>query len=280
MDGGVRVSRFRPPKPYAVRRLANRTHRKILVADGEVGLTGGVGIAEEWTGDAQDPDHWRDTHVRVRGPVVRGLFGAFAENWLEATGEVLVGDGYTPELEAVDDGGPMQVVRSSAGVGDTQRRGALLPRDRRGARVARPHRRLLRAAPGVLRRARGRGARAGCACACSCPGEHIDKAPGAGRRPRQLRRADRGRRRDPRVRPDDAAREGARARRRLVLGRLGQLRQPLLPAPRRGDAVRAVARVRREAHRAVRARPRGLGPASSPTGGRGAGRCSGAPRRR
>jgi cardiolipin synthase len=118
-ESGVRVSRFRPPKAYAVRRLANRTHRKILVADGAVGLTGGVGIAEEWTGDAQDPDHWRDTHVRVRGPVVRGLFGAFAENWLEATGEVLVGDGYTPELESVDDGGPMQVVRSSAGVGDT-----------------------------------------------------------------------------------------------------------------------------------------------------------------
>jgi cardiolipin synthase len=119
VDGGVRVSRFRPPKPYAVRRLANRTHRKILVADGCVGLTGGVGIAEEWTGDAQDPDHWRDTHVRVRGPIVRGLFGAFAENWLEATGEVLVGDGYTPELEGKDDGGPMQLVRSSAGVGDT-----------------------------------------------------------------------------------------------------------------------------------------------------------------
>ncbi len=119
VDGGVRVSRFRPPKPYAWRRLANRTHRKILVADGCVGLTGGVGIAEEWTGDAQDPDHWRDTHVRVRGPIVRGLFGAFAENWLEATGEVLVGDGYTPELEGDDEGGPMQMVRSSAGVGDT-----------------------------------------------------------------------------------------------------------------------------------------------------------------
>jgi cardiolipin synthase len=119
VDGGVRVSRFRPPKPYAWRRLANRTHRKILVADGCVGLTGGVGIAEEWTGNAQDPDHWRDTHVRVRGPIVRGLFGAFAENWLEATGEVLVGDGYTPELEGKDDGGPMQMVRSSAGVGDT-----------------------------------------------------------------------------------------------------------------------------------------------------------------
>jgi cardiolipin synthase len=119
VDGGVRVSRFRPPKPYAWRRLANRTHRKILVADGCVGLTGGVGIAEEWTGDAQDPDHWRDTHVRVRGPIVRGLFGSFAENWLEATGEVLVGDGYTPELEGKEEGGPMQMVRSSAGVGDT-----------------------------------------------------------------------------------------------------------------------------------------------------------------
>src|SRR3712207_8698885 len=94
IDAGVSVSRFRPPKLYAVRRLSNRTHRKILVADGEVGLTGGVGIAEEWTGNAQDPDHWRDTHVRLRGPVVRGLFGAFAENWLEATGEVLVGEGY------------------------------------------------------------------------------------------------------------------------------------------------------------------------------------------
>ena len=118
-EAGVRVTKFRPPKPYAARRVANRTHRKILVADGRVGLTGGVGIAEEWTGDAEDPDHWRDTHVRVRGPVVRGLFGAFAENWLEATGEVLVGDGYLPEIEQAEGGGPMMVVRSSAGVGDT-----------------------------------------------------------------------------------------------------------------------------------------------------------------
>jgi cardiolipin synthase len=117
---GVCVRRFRPPKPYAVRRLNNRTHRKLLVADGRVGMTGGVGIAEEWTGDAEDPDHWRDTHVRVRGPVVAGLQGAFAENWLEATGDVLVGEGYLPKLDPLgDSGGLMQVVRSSAGVGDT-----------------------------------------------------------------------------------------------------------------------------------------------------------------
>lgn len=116
---GVTVRRFRPPKPYALRRANNRTHRKVLVVDGRVGLTGGVGIAEEWTGDAHDPDHWRDTHVRVRGPVVRGLTGAFAENWLEATGEVIAGEDDLPELEPVGDGAAMQVIRSTAGVGDT-----------------------------------------------------------------------------------------------------------------------------------------------------------------
>ena len=118
-EAGVRVSRFRPIKPYALRRLNNRTHRKVLVVDGKVGMIGGVGIAEEWTGNAEDADHWRDTHVRVRGPVVRGLQGAFAENWLEATGEVLVGPHHLPELEPCDAGGRMQVVRSSATVGDT-----------------------------------------------------------------------------------------------------------------------------------------------------------------
>jgi cardiolipin synthase len=72
-----------------------------------------------WTGHAQDPDHWRDTHLRVRGPIVRGLQGAFAENWLEATGDVLVGPDYLPELQPVGDDGAMQVVRSTAEVGDT-----------------------------------------------------------------------------------------------------------------------------------------------------------------
>jgi cardiolipin synthase A/B len=118
-DAGIRVARFRPPRPYAMRRLNNRTHRKILVADGTVGMTGGVGIAKEWTGDAQDPDHWRDTHMRIDGPVVRGLHGAFAENWLEATGEVLVGPHYLPDLQPVEGGATAQLVRSRATVGDT-----------------------------------------------------------------------------------------------------------------------------------------------------------------
>ena len=119
LEAGVRVVRFRPPKPYAVKRLENRTHRKLLIADGCVGMTGGVGIAEEWTGDA----HVRVAPVvgvvRVRGPIVRGLFGAFADNWPEATGEVLIGEGYLPELPEKPEGGPMMVVRSAAGVGDS-----------------------------------------------------------------------------------------------------------------------------------------------------------------
>ena len=119
-QAGVTFAYFRPPKPYAIRRVNNRTHRKLLIADGRIGMVGGVGIADQWTGHAQDADHWRDTHVRVRGPIVRGLQGAFAENWLEATGDVLVGPGYLPELEPVaDDDGAMQVVRSTAEVGDT-----------------------------------------------------------------------------------------------------------------------------------------------------------------
>ena len=118
-ESGVTFAYFRPPKPYAVRRLNNRTHRKLLIADGAIGMTGGVGIADQWTGNAQDPQHWRDTHVRVRGPVARGLQGAFAENWLEATGNVLVGERYLPKLEPVNDNGAMQVVRSTATVGDT-----------------------------------------------------------------------------------------------------------------------------------------------------------------
>jgi cardiolipin synthase len=118
-DAGVRVEYFRPIKPHSITKADHRTHRKVIVADGSVGMTGGVGIAEEWTGNAEDPDHWRDTHVRVSGPVVRALQGAFLENWLEATGELLAGDDYLPELDPVADGAPMQVVVSGPGVNHT-----------------------------------------------------------------------------------------------------------------------------------------------------------------
>ncbi|HEY4790898.1 MAG TPA: phospholipase D-like domain-containing protein, partial [Actinomycetes bacterium] len=80
-DAGAKVAWFRPPKWYTLHKLNNRTHRKILVVDGRVGFTGGVGIAEEWTGNCEDPGHWRDTHVRVEGPAARDLLGGFLDNW-------------------------------------------------------------------------------------------------------------------------------------------------------------------------------------------------------
>lgn len=87
-SGGVQVQWFRPLRNADFVRITNRTHRKVLVTDDEFGFTGGVGIAREWEGDARNPDEWRETHFRCRGPVVRGLRAAFLENWAECAGWV------------------------------------------------------------------------------------------------------------------------------------------------------------------------------------------------
>lgn len=97
---GVQIEKFHEPHWYNLARLNNRTHRKLLVVDGQVGFTGGVGIAPAWTGHAQDPDHWRDSHYRVRGPAVAQMQATFLDNWLKVTGEVLHGDRYFPPLAA------------------------------------------------------------------------------------------------------------------------------------------------------------------------------------
>jgi cardiolipin synthase len=80
---GVDVHWFRPFRRFGFRHANHRTHRKVMVVDEEVGFTGGVGIADEWRGDARNPDEWRDTHFRIRGPAVDGLRSAFLDNWLE-----------------------------------------------------------------------------------------------------------------------------------------------------------------------------------------------------
>ena len=101
---GVQVLKYHPPHWSHLGRLNNRTHRKLLIVDGRVGFTGGVGIAEKWTGHAQDPDHWRDTHVRVEGPVAAQMQAVFLDNWIKSTGQVLVGDAYFPDIGPVGDG--------------------------------------------------------------------------------------------------------------------------------------------------------------------------------
>ncbi|MDB5889715.1 MAG: phospholipase D/Transphosphatidylase [Polaromonas sp.] len=97
-SSGVQVLKFHKPHWYNLGRMNNRTHRKLLVADGKIGFTGGVGIAPNWTGKAQDPDHWRDTHFRIEGPVVAQMQSTFMDNWLKVTGEVLHGEPYFPAL--------------------------------------------------------------------------------------------------------------------------------------------------------------------------------------
>jgi cardiolipin synthase A/B len=113
---GVEVRRYNKPRWYSLGRLNNRTHRKLLVVDGRTGFTGGVGIGDVWLGNAQDPQHWRDSHFLVRGPAVGQMQAAFVDNWTQATGVVLHGSDYFPPLQPA---GEMhsQVFLSSPGGG-------------------------------------------------------------------------------------------------------------------------------------------------------------------
>lgn len=112
----IDLQRYHPLHWYHLGRLNNRTHRKLLVIDGCVGFTGGVGIAREWTGDAQDKDHWRDSHYRVEGPVVAQMQAAFLDNWMKTKREVLHGPDYFPPLNAAGSV-EAQMFKSSAGGG-------------------------------------------------------------------------------------------------------------------------------------------------------------------
>jgi cardiolipin synthase len=110
-SAGCRLSMFNSPSWYSIEEVNYRTHRKILVVDGQIAFTGGVGVDDQWKGNAQDKEHWRDTQVQMNGPVARMVEGGFYENFVEAAGEV------TPELDdeepAADAAGGAIVIRSS-----------------------------------------------------------------------------------------------------------------------------------------------------------------------
>jgi cardiolipin synthase len=113
---GVNIQWFRPLKRWRLWQLDNRTHRKVLVVDGRIGFTGGVGIAREWEGNARNPDEWRDTHFRVTGPAVQGLQGAFYGNWAE-TGQRLYHPPNDLPLPESQGQSLAQVVRTTASTG-------------------------------------------------------------------------------------------------------------------------------------------------------------------
>ena len=115
-DAGVQVEFYHPLRWYNLARMNNRTHRKLLVVDGRIGFTGGVGIADHWLGHAQSPDHWRESHFQLEGHAVAQMQAAFSDNWIKTRAEVLLGDGYYPELSTAGEA-RAQVFSSSWGDG-------------------------------------------------------------------------------------------------------------------------------------------------------------------
>lgn len=115
-SAGIEFEQYRPLRWYNLGRLNNRTHRKILVVDGKVAFTGGVGIADQWMGNAQDSDHWRDAHFKLRGPAVAQMQSVFNDNWIKTTGHVLQGEEYFPTPEVAGES-RAQVFSSSPNAG-------------------------------------------------------------------------------------------------------------------------------------------------------------------
>jgi cardiolipin synthase A/B len=115
---GVDIEIYHPIRWYTLSRANHRTHRKLLIIDGRVGFTGGAGIADSWLGDADSPDHWRETQVRVEGPAVIQMQFAFMDNWVKSRGELLTGLDYFPSMEPC---GPhkVQVIKSSPSEGSS-----------------------------------------------------------------------------------------------------------------------------------------------------------------
>jgi cardiolipin synthase len=118
---GVEIERYHALHWYSLGKLNNRTHRKVLIIDGKMGFTGGVGIADQWAGYAQDPDHWRDMHFLVQGPVVAQFQAAFLDNWIKTTGRVLNGEDYFPALSSAGELKMHMFMSSPAGGSESMR---------------------------------------------------------------------------------------------------------------------------------------------------------------
>lgn len=109
---GVDIAQYNPPRPLTLLDANNRTHRKLLIVDGRVGFTGGVGIADKWSGRGDSPEHWRDEHYRIEGPVVAQMQATFMDNWVELRSDIHHDAAYFPELRRVG-GVRAQVVHSA-----------------------------------------------------------------------------------------------------------------------------------------------------------------------
>ena len=117
-QNGIDIEIYHPIRWYTLSRANHRTHRKLLIIDGRIGFTGGVGIADEWLGNADAPNHWRETQVRVEGPVVTQMQFAFMDNWVKSRGEILTGLDYFPAVPPTGEQ-LTQVIKSSPSEGSS-----------------------------------------------------------------------------------------------------------------------------------------------------------------
>ncbi|MFY9552924.1 MAG: phospholipase D-like domain-containing protein [Thermoanaerobaculia bacterium] len=102
-DAGVHVRRYRPVRLFSIYKVGRRTHRKILVVDGSIAYTGGLGIDERWLGNARNSKEWRDTQVRCVGPAAAQMQAIFSEDWTFTTGEILAGEKFYPKIDPAGD---------------------------------------------------------------------------------------------------------------------------------------------------------------------------------
>lgn len=116
---GVQIQRYHKPHWSHLPHLNNRTHRKLLIVDGRLGFTGGVGIADQWRGDAGNPDEWRDSHFQVTGPAVAQMQAVFMDNWIKAQGKVLHDQSYFPALKVTGDMDAQMFSSSPSGGSDS-----------------------------------------------------------------------------------------------------------------------------------------------------------------
>ena len=248
---GIAAYRYNPPTWTTLEKVNHRTHRRLMVVDGTIGFIGGAGLSDKWSGDAQGPDHWRDTHFRVEGPVVAQLQSAFLDNWIKTTGEVPHGDGFLPELESRGSS-RAHVFKASPGGGSKSMQLMFLlsiSSAQRSIDISAAYFLPDEVAPDfAVERDEARRPRAR---------HHARAVHGRGARPplvtRQVGCAAGRRRRALPVPADDVPLQGDGDRRSLVFGRLDELRYPLVHHQRRGQPER----VRPDAGRAADRRLRG-----------------------
>jgi cardiolipin synthase len=120
LDAGGKVRWYNSPAWYRMTRLDNRTHRELLIVDGQIGFIGGAGVADQWFSGSHGQPRWRDTVVRIEGESVTNLQATFAENWLHTSGELLAGNAYFPEIACSQKTAAM-VINSTPTVGGSTR---------------------------------------------------------------------------------------------------------------------------------------------------------------